>query len=128
MIRLLLFAVLTGLAVAMDFYFEKHPVALEELNPGGEEEESCDHATIYLFSQVNHASAKLPMQRVSGRKYQDQGHVRLLQKCHQLRNHLVLKLETEIALRPLVLSYHHLIFGHYYFNYPDDDVSFSCSG
>jgi hypothetical protein len=125
MVRLLLFAALTGIAIVLDFYLEKHPVALEELNSSGEEEESCDHGTIYLFPQVNNASAKSSVQRVSGRRFQYQGHVRLLQKCHQLRNHLVLKTETEISHRPLFLSYHHLIFRHYYFNYPDDDVSFS---
>ena len=124
MIRLLIFAALTGIAVVLDYYFEKHPVALEELNPVGEEE-ACDHGVIYLISQVNNASAKSPVQRVSGRKHQDQGHVRLLQKCHQLRNHLLLKTETEVPYIPLFLSYRHLLSRHYYFSYPDDDVSHS---
>ena len=125
LVRLLLFAAMTGIAVVLDFYFEKHPVALEELNPGGEKEESCDRSTIYLFLQVNSFNAKSPAQRISSRKFQDQAHARLLQKCHQLNNNLVLKAETEVPFKPLFLSYHHLIFRHYYFNYPDDDVSFS---
>jgi hypothetical protein len=125
LVRLLFFAALTGIAIAFDFYFEVPPDALEKLNAADEEEASCDHGSICLFSQVSGFSAKSPVQKVSGRKFQDQAHVRLLQRCHQMRNHLALKAETETLRKPLFLSYHHLIFRHYYFSYPDDEVAFS---
>lgn len=125
LIRLLFFAALTGIAVAFDFYFEIHPVALEKLNIADEEEASFDHGTICLFSQVNSSGAKTPAQKTATRKFQAQAHVRLLQRCHQIRHLLVLKAETEAPCRPLFLSYHHLIFRHYYFSYPDDEAAFS---
>lgn len=125
MVRFLFFTALTCIAFALDSYFEKHPVALEEMNPGNGKEERSGHGIICLFTQAGSFNAKTPAQRVSSRKFQDQAHIRHIQQCHQLRNHLVLKAETEVTYIPLFLSYHHLIFRHYYFSYPDDDVSLS---
>jgi hypothetical protein len=120
LVRVLVFAALTAVAVLFDLYFEKHPAALEELQTGPENE-ACDHGAIYLFSQSSSFGVKSSAQKTLGRKLFDDAHDKLLQKCHQLRHHQALKAETAVPLKPLFLSYHHLIFRHYYLTFPDDD-------
>jgi hypothetical protein len=117
--QFLLFVALTGIAFLFDEYFENHPGTLNELQTQNEAS-SGDHGTIYLFTQSNTLGAKTSAQKTSDRKLFDQLHNKFIQKCHQLRNQ-VLKTEPEVLKQPLFLSYHHLIFRHYYFTHPDDD-------
>jgi hypothetical protein len=120
LIRALVFAALTAVAVLFDWYFEKHPAALEELQTETKSE-ACDHGAIYLFSQSSSYGVKTSVQKTPGRKLFDDAHDKLLQKCHQLRHHQAIKAETAVPLKPLFLSYHHLIFRHYFLTFPDDD-------
>jgi len=120
LVQFLLFAVLTGVAFLFDKYFENHPETLDELQTQNEES-TGDHGTIYLFTQSNTLSAKTSASRISDRKLFDQLHNKFIQKCHQVHNHRVLKTKPEALKQPLFLSYHHLIFRHYYFTHPDDD-------
>ena len=118
--QFLLFIALTGIAFLFDEYFENHPGTLNELQTQNDES-TGDHGTIYLFTQSNSLSAKTSAQKTSDRKLFGQLHNKFIQKCHQLHNHQVLKTEPEVLKQPLFLSYHHLIFRHYYFNHPDGD-------
>jgi hypothetical protein len=118
--QLMLFAALAGIAVIFDVYLENHPGTLEELTTESQEPQA-EHGTIYLFSQIGNFSAKSMAQKIPTRKLFDQAHDKLLQKCHQLRNHQALKTETKTIQKPLYLSYHHLIFRYNYFTLPDDE-------
>lgn len=118
--QLLLFIALTGAAFFFDQYFQNHPGTLDELQAQNKES-AGDHGTIYLFTQSNSLSAKTSAQKTSDRKLFGQLHNKFIQKCHQLRNNQVLKTEPEVLKQPLFLSYHHLIFRHYYFTHPDND-------
>jgi len=117
--QFLLFTAITGIAFFFDEYFENHPETLDELQTQNEAS-TGDHGTIYLFTQSNSLGAKTSAQKTSDRKLFDQLHNKFIQKCHQMRNQVV-KTEPEIFKQPLFLSYHHLIFRHYYFTHPDDD-------
>lgn len=119
-VRLVFFAALVSVAVLFDIYFENHPGTLNELQAESEGAND-EHGTIYLFSQANNVSAKSLAQRTSVRKLFDETHNKLLQKCHHLRNHQLLKTEKKAPRKPLFLTYHHLIFRHYYFSLPDND-------
>lgn len=118
--QFLLFIAITGIAFFFDEYFENHPGTLDELQTQNEAS-AGDHGTIYLFTQSNSLGAKTSAQKTSDRKLFDHLHNKFMQKCHQLRNHQVLKTKPEVLKQPLFLSYHHLIFRHYYFTHPDDD-------
>jgi hypothetical protein len=118
--KFLLFMALTGAAFLFDEYFENHPGTLGELQTQNEES-TTDHGTIYLFTQSNSPGAKTSAAKTSERKLFNQLHNKLIQMCHQGRNRQVLKTEPEVLKQPLFLSYHHLIFRHYYFTHPDDD-------
>jgi hypothetical protein len=118
--QFLLFVAITGIAFLFDEYFENHPESLNELQTQNEEN-TADHGTIYLFTQSNGLNAKTSAQKTPDRKLFDQLHNKFIQKCHQLHNHQVLKTEPQVLKHPLFLSYHHLIFRHYYYTRPDDD-------
>lgn len=123
LLRLLLFMVLTGTSVFFDHYFENHPESFKERKTEGNDNKS-EQGFIYLISQVNNTGAKLSNQKLPERKLLDQAHDRLLQKCHQLRNHLAFKSERKAPLKPLFLSYHHLIFRNH-FAPPDNEPPIS---
>jgi len=124
MVRLLLLLGLTAITFTLDLYFENHPLYLEEFNTGNSEDESGNHTTIYLFSQSSNIFVKSVVQKSTCRKFADQEHTRLLQKCHQLRNFLALKIKIKVTPNPLFLTYYHLIFRQYYFACPDDETFF----
>ncbi|MEE4287408.1 MAG: hypothetical protein V2I31_14745 [Mariniphaga sp.] len=118
--QFLFFTAITGIAFLFDEYFENHPGTLNELQTQNEAS-TGDHGTIYLFTQSINLGAKTSAQKTSDRKLFQILHNKFVQKCHQLRNHQVLKTEPEVLKQPLFLSYHHLIFRHYYFTHPDND-------
>ncbi|SHF54553.1 hypothetical protein SAMN05444274_106141 [Mariniphaga anaerophila] len=119
LLQFLLFIALTGVAFIFDKYFEEHPDALKELKSENESK-TTDHGTICLFSQSVNLNAKSPVQKINERKIYEQHHNKFLQKCHQLRDCQILKSEPDALKKPLFLSYHHLIFRHYYFSHPDE--------
>jgi len=118
--RLAVFTALILAAILFDHYFESHPVELEKMETG-ESRHSADHSFIYLFNSANSFSAKTSVLKNPSRKLFEQSHNKLLQKCHQLRNYQVFKAESGKDANPLIFSYHHLTFRHYYFTFPDDD-------
>lgn len=118
-VRLGVFTALIVAAVLFDHYFESHPVELEKMETGASRH-SADHS-IYLFNSANSFSAKTSVLKNFSRKLFEQSHNKLLQKCHQLRNYQVLKADSGKPANPLIFSYHHLTFRHYYFTFPDDD-------
>lgn len=121
-IRLAVFTALIVAAVLFDHYFENHPVELNQVETGTSRQ-SAGHSFIYLFNSSNSFSAKTPVFRNYSRKLFVQTHNKLIQKFHQLRNYQVLKADMEKPQTPLIFSYHHLTFRHYYFTFPDDDPS-----
>ena len=119
-VRLAVFTALIVAAVLFDHYFENHPVEFNQVETGASQQ-SAGHRFIYLFNSANSFSAKTPGFRNYSRKLFAQTHNKLIQKFHQLRNYQVLKADMEKPQTPLIFSYHHLTFRHYYFTFPDDD-------
>jgi hypothetical protein len=119
-VRLAVFTALIFAAVLFDHYFENHPVELEKME-ADTGRHSADHRVIYLFNSASSFSAKTPVFKNSSRKLFEQTHNKHLRHYHQLRNYQVLKADCEKPANPLIFSYHHLTFRHYYFTFPDDD-------
>ena len=124
LIKLALFAVLTGFAFLLDNYFEKNPVEFNEIEANSGQT-SDEFASICLFNPANIFSAKISAQKTSDRKLLKRSHDKFLQKYHQLRNYQVLKSDAKTEMVPLVLSYHHIVFRSYFFSLPDDEPHIS---
>ncbi len=120
-IKLAIFAALIGLAVFLDNYFERNPVAVDEIasTPG---QTADEHGTIYLFSQNSSTTVKSSDQRTPDRKIFQHSHNKLLQKYHQIRSYQVMKKEAKIQKTPFILTCHFLLFRSYHFTLPDDDT------
>lgn len=118
--RLAIFVALIAAAVIFDHYFENHPVELDKVETGASQQ-SAEHSFIYIFNSANLLNAKTSGFKNPSRKLFAHSHNKLLQKFHQLRNYQVLKVDMEKPKNPLIFSYHHLTFRHYYFTFPDDD-------
>lgn len=118
--RLVIFFALIAAAVIFDHYFESHPVEFDAIDTGASQQTS-NHSFIYLFNSTNSFSVKTSELKKLSRKLFLQGHNKLIQKFHQLRNYQVLKTDMGKPKNSLIFSYHHLTFQHYYFTFPDDD-------
>lgn len=117
--KIAVFAALIAVAVLFDEYFENHPVEMDVM------EETADTSTefgvVYLFNPVNSCGANTSFQKPPSRKLFEHSHNKHIQQYHQVRNYQVLKAESKKPHTPLIFSYHHLTFRHYYFTFPDDD-------
>ncbi len=118
--RLAVFAALIVAAFLFDHYFENYPAELDKAETGASQH-TAGNSYIYLFNPANSFSAKTSVFKNFSRKLFAQSHNKLLRKYHQLRNYQVLKVDMEKPKSPLIFSYHHLTFRHYYFTFPDDD-------
>lgn len=118
--RLAVFAALIVAAVLFDHYFESHPVELNQVE-NETPQNTAEHSYIYLFNSAGTFSAKTSVLKNPSRKLFEQSHNKHLQEFHRLRNYQVLKSDAEKPGNPLIFSYHHLTFRHYYFTFPDDD-------
>jgi len=119
-VRLAVFAALIAAAVLFDHYFENHPVELEKME-AGTRQNTAEHSFIYLYNPAGTFGAKTSALKNPSRKLFEQSHNKHLQEFHQLRNYQVLKADMKKPKNPLIFSYHHLTFRHYYFTFPDDD-------
>jgi len=119
-LQLVLMIALTGTAILLDFYFEKHPVSLTELNSEGEAENK-EHKVVYLISQNFSLNVKSPVQNPTGSKFFTQTHSKLVQFYHHLINIQALKTKKEVHRKSLYLTCHNLLFKQSYFSYPDDE-------
>jgi len=119
-VRLAVFAVLILAAVLFDHYFETHPVELEKVDAAASQH-SAEHSFIYLFNSANSFNANTSVLKNPSRKLFVQSHNKLVQKYHQSMDYQVLKADLRKPKNPLIFSYHHLTFRHYYFTFPDDD-------
>lgn len=120
-LRLMLFAAITGAAMLFDIYFESHPGALKELKSGNEDNKK-EQSVVYLISQTSTLSVKPLVQNAPGRKLFSHEHSKFVMQCHQLRNHLAYKAEKKVPRKPVFLSCHNLLFKQNYFSLPDDDT------
>jgi len=118
--RLAVFAVLIVAAVLFDHYNENHPVELDKVDTAATQH-SAEHSFIYLFNSANSFNANTSVFKNPSRKLFAQSHNKLVQKYHQSRSYQVLKDDMDKPTNPLIFSYHHLTFRHYYFTFPDDD-------
>jgi hypothetical protein len=119
-VRLAIFSALIITAFLFDHYFENHPVDLNQVETGASQE-STEHSFIYLFNSTNSFSAKTSGFKNPSRKLFAQMHNKLIQQFHHKRNYQVFKADMGKPKQPLIFSYHHLTFRHYYFTFPDDD-------
>ena len=67
-LQLMLFAVLSGCATLVDYYFELHPDTLTGLQTSSEDAEK-EHSVVYLFSQTSNLSIKSPVQKSTFKKF-----------------------------------------------------------
>ncbi len=118
--RLLFIAALSGISFFFDSYFEKHPDILDELQTE-KENEPCDYGTIYLFSPVGSFNARISATNLTGRKFFDQEHDRLLQKCHQHRTVQLLRAKAEVYPVAMTLMPCNLLRRCHPFSSPDDE-------
>ena len=115
-----LFLAIIGAAVLLDVYFENSPAEFVKIHTESEKE-TTEPGGIYLISQSSFVSLKISIQKTSYRKLQVKSHAKFLRKYHHLRNYQVLKAELKKQTKPLILSYHYLVFQNYFFTDPDKD-------
>ncbi len=119
MVQFLLVAIMGGITLFVDLYFENHPEALADIQPESDEQEE-DQGGICLFSQSSSLTVKSPVQKLIVRKLYAREHDKFLQKCHQLRNHQVLKADDTKSRKPGFLTCHYLVFRHHHYSGADD--------
>ena len=119
--RFAFFTAIIGAAFLFDIYFDDHPVELNQIENSSKEESATEKGIVYLFSSVNNSSVKTSVQKTPTRKLYEQKHNKNLQNYHQVRNYQLLKAESKLPKRPLIFSYHHLTFRHFFYTFPDDD-------
>jgi hypothetical protein len=119
LLKLVIFTALIGFAFILDNYLEKNPVEITG-NIAQKGQNTEEHFSVYIVSQITSYSAKISAQKIPDRKYFQQSHDKLIQKFHQLRNYQLLKSDAENLKEPLLLTFHFLVFRNYFYSSPDD--------